>query len=163
MTGPNTLLRLQKELLARQERVGKKLATELAYLHDCKAADATGDSADLAFEADGDEMSSQLAELDDWELSQIERALARLQQGRYGICDGGGCNCQKKIPLARLNALPYTTLCINCEREMETHLGGPGRQPRGNWRQISDAQASMQDQRINASELEKSLFSRRCR
>ena len=99
-------------------------------------------------------MSSRLAELDDRELSQIERALARLQQGMYGICEGGSGNCQKKIPVARLNALPYTPFCINCEREMEKHPGGLGRQNTGNWGQVSNAQAPMQDQRINLSELE---------
>ena len=154
MTGRNALLRLHKNLLARMERLAKKLADELAYLRDCKAFDANGDSADLAFEAGGDEISSCLAELDDRELSQIKRALARWQQGKYGICEGSSWNCQKTISVARLNALPYTPFCINCERELETHLDGLCRQSKGNWGQISDGQASMQDQQMNLSELE---------
>jgi DnaK suppressor protein len=157
MNRRNALLRLHENLLARRERLSKKLAGELAYLHDGNAADATGDSADLAFEADGGEMSSRLAELNDRELSRIERALARWKQGTYGICDGGSWNCQKKIPVARLKALPYTPFCINCGREMEKHLDGLGRQTTGNWGQISDAQAPMRDERINLSELERDL------
>ncbi len=161
MTRRNALLRLHQQLLARREDLGNKLAGELADLHDCKAADATGDSADLAFEAGGGEMSSRLAELDDRELSQIERTLARWKQGRYGICDGGSWNCQKKIPVALLNALPHTPFCINCEREVEKHLDGLGRQTKGNWGQISDAQAPLQDHRMNLSELERDLSDRR--
>lgn len=115
----------------------------------------------MAFEANGDELSSRLAELDDRELSQVERALARLQQGMYGICEGGSANCQKKIPVARLNALPYTPFCINCERELEKHQSGPGRQSTGPWGHIFDAQAAMQDQRINLSELEMDLSGNR--
>jgi DnaK suppressor protein len=153
MTRRNVLLRLQEDLLARRECLRQKLANELAYLHDCKATDATRDSADLAFEAGGDEMSSRLAELDDRELSQIEGALARWQQGMYGICRGGSWNCQKKIPLTRLNALPYTPFCINCEREMEKHPAWLERQAAGNWDQVFDSQALMLDQRINLSEL----------
>jgi DnaK suppressor protein len=157
MARRNALLRLHEKLLARREGVSQQLAAELAYLHDCKAADAIGDSADLAFEAGGDEMSSRLAELDDRELSQIERALARWEQGMYGICDGSSWNCQKRIPVARLNALPYTAFCINCEREMEKHLDGVGRLSAGNWGRISDAEALMQDKEINLSELEMDL------
>jgi len=155
MTRQDVLSRLHQNLLTRRLDLGKKLAGELAYLHDGNAADATGDSADLAFEAGGDEMSSQLAELDDRELGLIERALARWQQGKYGICAGG--DCRKKIPVARLNALPYTPFCINCEREMEKHLDGPARRSAGNWSQVFDAPAPMQDQRINLSELARNL------
>jgi hypothetical protein len=42
----------------------QKLADELANLGNLKAADLTGDRADVAFETSSDEMSSQLAELD---------------------------------------------------------------------------------------------------
>src|SRR4029453_5191724 len=111
MNRQNVLLRLHHNLLARKADLGKKLAGELAYLHDCKFT--TGDSADWAFEAGSDEINSQLAELDARQLNQTEWALARVQQGTYGICEGGSPHCQKRIPLARLNALPDTTLCIN--------------------------------------------------
>ena len=71
----------------------------------------------MAFESGSDEMASQLAELDSRELTQIERALTRLKQGTYGLCE----SCGGKIPVGRLNALPYTTLCIDCQREMERY------------------------------------------
>ena len=151
------LLRLHQNLLERRERLSRQLAGELSYLHDCKAADVTGDSGDLAFEAGGDEVSARLAELDDRRLMQIDRALARWKQGRYGICDGGSWNCKKTIPAARLNALPYTTFCINCEREIEKHQGRLGREAKSNWGQIADAQALVPDQRLNLSKLERDL------
>jgi DnaK suppressor protein len=155
MSRQHALIRLHKDLLKRREGLGEKLAGELAHLHERKAADATGDSADLAFEASDDEMSSRMAEMDDRELSRIEGALARWQQGLYGICDGAGQNCQKRISVARLNALPYATFCINCEREIENQSDGLGRENSDNWDQIADAQAPMQDERINLSEVER--------
>jgi DnaK suppressor protein len=133
------------------------LAGDLAALRDLSAADSTGDSADVAFETSSDEMSSQLAEMDARELGQIERALARLLQGRYGVCEGGSENCQIKIPVARLNALPYTTFCINCERAMERNPDSPDRLGAGNWTQVFDWEAPMERQQINLSELEMEL------
>jgi len=43
-------------------------------------------------------------------LSQTEEALRRLDAGTYGVC----VDCGKPIPAARLSALPYTTLCVEC-------------------------------------------------
>ena len=41
-------------------------------------------------------------------LGKIDRALARLEEGTYGICS----RCGKPIEKARLKALPYVDLCI---------------------------------------------------
>jgi DnaK suppressor protein len=157
----DALLRLHETLLARRAYQRKKLAAELANLRDFKAADSTGDSADGAFETSSDEMSSQLAGLDARELGQIGRALARLMRGKYGVCEGGSENCQKKIPVARLNALPYTTFCINCEREMEKYPDWLDRRGTGNWKEDFDWEAPLERQRINLSELEMELSSNR--
>lgn len=43
-------------------------------------------------------------------LRKVEVALARLDQGSYGICEV----CGKAIPVARLEVLPYTTVCVEC-------------------------------------------------
>ena len=61
---------------------------------------------------------------DDEELIQrFENALERMRQGQFGVCEG--CSCT--IPMARLNALPYATLCIDCQRENERHGQANGR------------------------------------
>lgn len=44
-------------------------------------------------------------------LDQVNRALARLDAGSYGIC----ANCGKKIPPARLKARPYAIYDIACQ------------------------------------------------
>jgi DnaK suppressor protein len=157
----DAFLRLYETLLARRAYQCKKLAGELANLRDFKAADSTGDSVDGAFETSSDEMSSQLAELDARELGQIERALALLRQGRYGVCEGGSENCQIKIPVARLNALPFTTSCINCESEMEKYPDWPGQRGTSSWEEVFDWEAPLERQRINLSELEMELSSNR--
>jgi DnaK suppressor protein len=49
-------------------------------------------------------------------LLNVEVALQLLAQGRYGVCEG----CNQSIPVARLQALPYATTCINCQRQNES-------------------------------------------
>src|SRR6516164_5455748 len=154
MARSDALLRLHKTLLARRTDLRRKLAGELDNLRNLKTADATGDAADAAFESGSDEMSSQLAELDSRELSQIERALTRLKQGTYGLCEA----CQNKIPVGRLNALPYTTLCIECQREMEKYPDWDDRRHAGNWEKVFDAEAPLEEQReVDLSDLEMDL------
>jgi YteA family regulatory protein len=42
----------------------------------------------------------------------IDVALARFDQGKYGVCE----HCGHEIPFERLEALPYTTVCTECSR-----------------------------------------------
>jgi len=157
MARRDALLRLHKSLLVRREDLRKKLADDLAFLRTFKTADSTGDSADVAFEAGSDEMTSQLAEFDSRELVQIDRALDRLKQGTYGVCE---C-CASKIPVRRLNALPYSTLCIECQREMEKYPNWNDRE-HGNWEKVYDTPSSLEDQReVNLSDIEIDISSNR--
>lgn len=45
-------------------------------------------------------------------LADVERALAKISNGSYGICDG----CGERIPHERLEAIPWATRCIACSR-----------------------------------------------
>ena len=49
------------------------------------------------------------------ELNQVNEALARLERGEYGLCE----SCGNPIGEARLEALPYATLCIDCAEQSE--------------------------------------------
>lgn len=48
-------------------------------------------------------------------LKQIDAALSRIENNKYGIC----FQCGKKIPQARLEAIPYAMLCIDCKSSNE--------------------------------------------
>ncbi|MHB1572186.1 MAG: TraR/DksA family transcriptional regulator [Solirubrobacteraceae bacterium] len=158
MARRDALLRLHKSLLSRRSDIRKKLSDELEGLRNLKDGDATGDSADVAFESGSEEMASQLAELDARELHQIERALQRLKQGTYGQCEA----CSTKIPIGRLNALPYSTLCIACQREMEKYPDWADRRSAANWEKVYEAASSLEDQSdVDLSEIEIDLTSNR--
>jgi DnaK suppressor protein len=153
MARRDALLRLYKSLVARSTTLRAALAREVGNLRRSRA-DQTGDSADGAFDSGNEEISTQLAELEARELNQIHRALARLTQGTYGICE----MCQAKIPLARLNALPYSTTCINCQREMDGCPSSAGRRDGGHWEKIDNTEPALEDQReVDVSNLKRDL------
>jgi len=154
MARRDALLRLHKSLVARRDELRKRLGGELKDLRKAEARESTGDSADQAFDSGSEEVASQLAELESRELAQIERSIAKLKTGTYGTCEG----CQKKIPIARLNALPYSTACIECQREMEMY-GDWSRGDAGDWDKVSEE--GHEDQReVNLSDIELDMSSR---
>ena len=60
-----------------------------------------------------------LASLDDrtlFAVREIDAALERIDVGVYGRCEG----CRRRIPIARLRALPAARLCKSCAGERET-------------------------------------------
>jgi DnaK suppressor protein len=67
-----------------------------------------GDVADMASEINEDVLNSALTENEVDLLNQIEYALDKIEKGTYGICEG----TQKKIPIARLKAIPWTPYTV---------------------------------------------------
>ncbi len=48
-------------------------------------------------------------------MREVDLALERLQQGSYGVCDA----CGKAIPAERLEARPFSILCVDCQSKAE--------------------------------------------
>jgi len=51
-------------------------------------------------------------------LRQIERALEKIEEDTYGICDISG----EEIPIKRLEAIPYATMTVKAQDQMERGL-----------------------------------------
>jgi DnaK suppressor protein len=115
MARKDALLRLHARLVARRDALRKALNGDLESYREIAAQDVVGDNVDAAVDSANGEISSQLVEIESRELGQIEHALKRIVQGVYGRCE----YCGGKIAEARLNALPYTNSCIDCQRENE--------------------------------------------
>lgn len=69
------------------------------------------DIADRASSAFQREFSFFLSENEGRILRLIDEALARLENGRYGLC----VHCQQEIEEARLKAIPWARHCIACQ------------------------------------------------
>ena len=114
MARKDALLRLTTRLMARRDALRKAISGDLDSFRKFSAV-SVGDNVDAAVDSANDEISSQLVEIESRELGQIEHALQRIAAGVYGRCEF----CSGKISEARLNALPYTNSCIDCQRENE--------------------------------------------
>jgi len=66
------------------------------------------------------EVRAALAQHDFEELHQIDQALARADQNRYGVC----IDCGSPIDHARLAAAPYAARCVACQVQYELHASG---------------------------------------
>ena len=153
MARHDALLRLHKTLLARRAELRKRLGIDLEDLAHVKHSSASGDVADAAFDASGEELASTLAELEAKELAQVERAIRRLKAGSYGKCEA----CNTTIPVARLNALPFSTLCIKCQREMEADGGWLAGRSAEDWAKLGEGSHSMEDREVRLSDIEMDL------
>lgn len=128
----DAILKLREVLLRRRDALRRALAGDLSSLKELREQSG-GDVIDAALDSAQDEISSQLAEVESRELALIDKALERMRNGTYGVCEVTG----KPIPLARLQALPYATMCIEAQREAEKSNNGAGYA--GDWGRVVDS------------------------
>ncbi len=102
------LLRKRTEILA--EREGKSLSTPMDN------NTRQGDMADQASGTNEVHIQLKLKETDAKILQAIEEALERLDSGSYGLCR----DCGEDIAAARLNAIPWTRVCIGCKEKQKS-------------------------------------------
>lgn len=143
MARKDSIQKMHEVLVKRRDALRRALAGDLSLLKQLREQSGS-DVVDAALDAAQDEISSQLAEVESRELANIERALDSMRQGTYGNCE----ICKSKIPLARLQALPYATMCIECQRAAET--GDLDSRREGDWGRVvdtgfSDAEVSLTD------------------
>jgi DnaK suppressor protein len=105
---------LRERLLAEQAELQEQLTTIEEQSFAASQSELSGevsfdeenaDAGTFTFERERDlSIENNVRDL----LRKIERALARMDEGTYGICS----RCGKPIEKARLKALPYVDLCI---------------------------------------------------
>jgi RNA polymerase-binding protein DksA len=71
--------------------------------------------ADVATSTVNREIDYTLEENEERVLASIDTALQRIEEGTFGTCR----TCNQQIAIERLEALPYTTQCIDCKRREE--------------------------------------------
>jgi RNA polymerase-binding protein DksA len=71
--------------------------------------------ADMAADTYERELAMNLVSSEQQLLYQIDDALKRLDEGAFGVCQ----QCSRPIAMSRLKAVPYASLCIECQRLKE--------------------------------------------
>lgn len=82
---------------------------------------SVADEAEVASQDISNNISIHLHERDRTALYAIERALSKINEGTYGQCEA----CGEIIAARRLQARPFTALCIDCMEEQENHSNLP--------------------------------------
>lgn len=118
---------LKKADVAKYKKRLEELRDQMTHLirdssEDVKSADETkGYSQHQADEGTDDFNRTISLEVTSKEfniLRQIERALDKIEEGTYGVCDVSG----EEIPVARLDAIPYATMTVKSQEKFEKGL-----------------------------------------
>lgn len=107
--------RMQKRLEEMRHMILAKLASESSEMRAIAQADDTKDLVDLATHQIDRTALQALGAAELKRLNLIDAALARIREGRYGICLKTG----KPIPEERLEAIPYALYTVEAQKQME--------------------------------------------
>ena len=77
--------------------------------------------ADMSADTYERELAMNIASSEQEVLYQIDEALKRIDEGTYGQCQ----QCNQIINLSRLKAVPYTSMCVDCQRAQEQKAKRP--------------------------------------
>ena len=116
-TGPE-VAEIRKELEAEAAGLRQDISTaesEIAARLGDAVGDAGDDSADAGAKTFQREHELALTQNARELLAQTERALTRIEDGSYGVCE----SCGQPIGKARLQAFPRAVLCVSCKQREE--------------------------------------------
>ena len=119
---PNTINKFKKRLEAEKEQLSSMLELHQQERENIRLSEASAERSPDPTSADGGSMAFELEKeltLDENTkhlLNQVEHALVLIKKKKYGNCE----NCGEPIPVARLKAIPYSTICKNCAELIES-------------------------------------------
>lgn len=108
-------------ILKIQERLNHDRRRLMGMLRSSKEVERTinditfSNEIDLASSLEGREMAFQLSSRERNELRMVEDALFKISAETFGVCD----TCSKYISIKRLEIMPLTALCIECQENAE--------------------------------------------
>lgn len=108
------LLKIREELISERSDLLRMIASSQEIERNVGDISFSNEI-DLASSLEGREMAFQLSSRERNELKLMDETLYKMSTGSYGICEG----CSKKIGLKRLQIMPLTSLCIDCQESAE--------------------------------------------
>ena len=105
----------KQKLAAQRNEIVRKLSNFRNESNEVET-DVAQDLADKAESSYTKEFLLSLSDAEREQLFLIDSALRRIDRGEFGQCQ----LCQKEISKKRLNALPWTSLCIECQEKSES-------------------------------------------
>jgi len=106
--------KFQKLLLDIRKEVMREIQQDVKEGREGEAGDGR-DTYDIASDERDREINLLLGDRERKKLQQVDDALHRLDSGEYGICE----ECEGEIAAGRLEAMPFSRLCVTCQSEFE--------------------------------------------
>lgn len=106
---------IRKRLYATREALQRRVESITADIRHSREP-LSQDFAEQAVERENEEVLDALGNAARAELNHIRKALDRMEQGEYEFCT----RCGQEIPMARLEIVPYTDLCVTCAEKKES-------------------------------------------
>lgn len=111
------LAQIRRLLLDKRAAIAASQESRLSELSDPSDKHHLADLEEMASDTAETESIFQIMGMEGSTVAQIDAALDRLDAGTFGVCEG----CQETIPRARIEALPFASLCVTCQRQRELH------------------------------------------
>lgn len=109
-----TINKFKRILVAERERLMNN--TKESIKNDLNiSTDDLPDEADLAASEINQSLTFELRNRERMMISKINTALAKIQDGSFGECE----TCEETIEKRRLEARPFSTLCVACQEQSE--------------------------------------------
>ncbi len=109
------LAAIEQQLLNRKEQLLSEASETIGGLNQSQDKEEMADFTDQSTMEFNRSFQLQMKERERKLLIKIERALEKIKDGSFGICE----ECEKPIGDKRLEARPVVTLCIECKTEQE--------------------------------------------
>ena len=115
MSRKEAMKKFKDILVQRRDLIRAELNSETDAISSQTRSVMSDDISALAQEAEQEEINFHIVEASSRELAQTIEAIERIGSGEYGNC----VDCEEEIALARLEAIPFTTRCLKCQRQFE--------------------------------------------
>ncbi len=105
----NQVVKEMKDILI-QKRITLQERIEKIQSSKRREEPLSADSSEQSIELENTEVVDALDVMEHKDLEMVNGALSRIEAGSYGQC----ASCSEEISLARLKALPFTPVCLEC-------------------------------------------------
>ena len=110
------LLHFREILIGRLDLIQPGIRELRSTLRDSSEYEEPMDVMDLTANRSSRELKLEIHRRDRQMVSEIHGALKRILTGTFGVCE----ECGDDIGVERLRAQPFTRLCVECRRKMES-------------------------------------------
>lgn len=105
----------RERLLLKKQEILENYTKNKSYGREADG-EATQDIADKAANSYTKEFLFSLSNAERELVNQVDEALGRIDDHRFGVC----VSCEEEMNLKRLEAVPWARLCISCQQKQES-------------------------------------------